>query len=491
MPCIETGVNGAICKYHEGLIYHDDFTSPLAGRWTVLQDHAGLPADQWSIVDVGTLPVWNLSGTKALRIRHDLAESAVTMMIINDEAPDLYVLDAAGRDRPWFNVRIDVAGVADPLQFPYDLANAGIMHRIHNANSEYLLGMHIHQCGILSTWVFIYLWDETGFKEQSQLVNIVNDWWYLKHHVDDGKLIFDQGFAEGWATGGDHWEPSLLPHDTVNGKFGFATKTCSSWTVDGYVYFHGLRVVETNTVEVRGIPAHPDGAGSEGAHVPGHPLAAGSWRFVCTHPSIGVTNNTQTDPADGVSEIVMNLDHNISTWQTDEWYHATGIPVLIDSISPTTGVNGGDVYWVGPGDPPAWPPANGGGEVSVQGGCAEYGQIWLYAPILNDYETGFIPGDTHQYARQIRGFGALTITGDVTLVVSRQRGDTPIITKTSTPFDNGDGSYDVTVSFTTSETTQIGDQDAYHFQLVMTLSDGSVVTPNAGLIKGIPFNVNV
>lgn len=502
MPCIETSVlNGILCKYHEGLLYHDDFTSPLAGRYTVVQDHAGDPADKWSIVDVGVLPIWNLSGTKALRIRHDQAENGTTMFIVNDEFPNPYTLDAAGRDFPWFNVKVDVAGVADPAQFPYDLANGGIAHRIHDSNTKYLVGQHIHQCGIFSTWVFIWLYQQGSLLAQSQLVNLVNDWWYLKHHIDDNQIILDQGTPSGYTTGGDHWEPVPQPYAGTNGKFGFTTKTCASWTVDGYVYFHGLRIVETNTVEIRGIPPRPDGLGAEGSYVPGYPLAEGVWVFRCDHPGIGVLNTTETTPDAGATEIVMNFEHHIQTWQKVEWWYypysipggpALGTPVLIDEIYPTTGVNGGDVYWIGEGAPPAWPPANGGGgEVSVQGGCAEYGQIWLHQPILNDFETGFIPGDTHQYARQIRGFGALAIDGDVTLVVSRARGQDPFITKTSTPNDNGDGSYDITVTFTTTETSQIGDQDAFHFQLQFTLDDGSVVSPNAGLIKGIPFNVNI
>jgi hypothetical protein len=110
--------------------------------------------------------------------------------------------------------------------------------------------------------------------------------------------------------------------------------------------------------------------------------------------------------------------------------------------------------------------------------------------VLNDIETGFIPGDTHQYARQIKGFGTLTIVGDVAFEVVRYRGEDPVlIAKTASPFDNGDGSYDISIMLTQANTRLIGDQDAFHFQLRFTLSDGSVVTPNAGLIKGVPFEV--
>lgn len=130
--------------------------------------------------------------------------------------------------------------------------------------------------------------------------------------------------------------------------------------------------------------------------------------------------------------------------------------------------------------------------VSIQGGCADYEAIWLHAPILNDMETGFVSGDTHQFARQVKGFGALTIVGDANFEIVRYRGESPVfIAKTITPFDNGDGSYDFQVMLTEAETASIGDQDAYHYQLRFTLSDGSVVTPNAGLIKGVPFEVVV
>lgn len=130
--------------------------------------------------------------------------------------------------------------------------------------------------------------------------------------------------------------------------------------------------------------------------------------------------------------------------------------------------------------------------VSIQGGCADYEVIWLHAPILNDMETGFIPGDTHQFARQVKGFGALTIVGDAALEIARFVGENPVfIAKTITPFDNGDGSYDFQLMLTEAETASIGYKDAYHYQLRFTLSDGSVTTPNAGLIKGVPFDVVV
>lgn len=131
-------------------------------------------------------------------------------------------------------------------------------------------------------------------------------------------------------------------------------------------------------------------------------------------------------------------------------------------------------------------------EVSIQGGCADYEQIWLHAPVLNDIETGFIPGDTHEYVRQVKGFGALTIVGDANFEIVRYQGESPVyIAKTITPFDNGDGSYDFQLLLSTAETESIGHADAFHYQLRFTLSDGSTVTPNAGLIKGVPFEVVV
>lgn len=495
MPCIATGVNGLFCKAHEGLLYHEDFSSPLAGRYTVLQDHDGDPADQWSIVDVGAPAGWSLSGTKALRVRHNLAENAVRMQIVNDEFPDLYVKDSLDRDFPWFEVAIDVAGVADPAQFPYDLANGGFMHRVHDSNSKYFSILHRHRCGLLSTWVYTYIYNDGGYVENSGLVNLVNDWWRIKHHVDDGYIVSDQLQPAGWSVGSDKWEPSAKPYSGVNGKFGFETSTCASWTVDGYVYFRACRVVETNYVEVRGIPPRPRGGGEEGVLIPGSPLPSGIWMFKVNHPNIGTTNSTETMLANDEDEAIMSFADNTVTWESVQWYYipylieggTLGNAVLIDEIYPGTGVNGGDIYCVLGDDSCIEVEIP---DVSIQGGCADYEQIWLHAPILNDYETGFIAGDTHQYVRQIKGFGVLTIAGDVTFEIVRYRGEDPVlISRTSTPFDNGDGSYDISILLTESETQQIGDQDAFHFQLRFTLSDGSVVTPNAGLIKGVPFEV--
>lgn len=502
MPCIESSPAGHICKYHSGLIYNDDFTQPLAGRYTVVNDHPlGLPEDQWSIrAGEGPTSMWHLDGDSVLRVRHDQADNAVNHFIVNDEMPDLYSLDAAGRDRPWFHYRMDAAGVADPNQFAYDLAYSGLAHRIHDSNSKYFFGLHHHRCGIFSTWVYIYLYADYSLYPaplaQSILVNLTDGWWFIKHHIDDDEIIFDQGKPEGWNAGTDEFvlgAGSPQPYSGTNGKFGFVTQTCSSWTVDGYVRFHGLRIVETNYIEIRGIPPNPDGTGNEPAWVPGYPNPPGKWRFRWDHPNIGVTNNSDTYTPLDEEEIIISFENNISTVKTLEWLFEpdVGLGSVVDTFDPTIGVNGGDVYWLGPDEPPAWPPGGENPDVSIQGGCAEYGQIWLHAPVLNDYESGFVPGDTHQYARQIKGFGSLAIAGDCTFVVARQRGDTPIITKTTTPVDNGNGSYDITVTLSVSETTEIGDQDAFHFQLQFTLDDGSVVTPNAGLIKGIPFKVTV
>lgn len=497
MPCSDLGINGLLCKAHEGLLYHEDFTSPLAGRYTVVQDY-GDPAGNWQIVDTSAPGYWSLSGTKALRIRHDLAQSGLIMRIVNDEFPNLYVKDSLNRDYPWFEVAIDVAGVADPDQFPYDLADGGFLHRSHDSDTKHFSIIHRHRCGIFSTWVYTYMFQEATYVENSGLVNIINDWWRIKHHIDEGYIVSDQLLPAGWSVGSDKWEPASKPYDGVNGKFGFATSTCSSWTVDGYVYFRGCRIVETNYITVKGIPPRPRGGGEEGAGIPGTPLASGIWLFEVDHPNIGVTNGTETQLINDETEVIMSLDDNSVTWRSVRWWYipylieggTLGNPVLIDEIFPTTGANGGDIYCATGDD--SCLNGGGGGEVSVQGGCADYEQIWLHAPVLNDLETGFIPGDTHQYARQIKGFGALTIDGDVTLAISRYRGEDPVlIEKTSTPNDNGDGSYDITVTFSASETAQIGDQDAYHFQLRFTLDDGSVVTPNAGLIKGTPFKVVV
>lgn len=504
MPCIASSVGGLFCKYHEGLLYSDDFTTPLAGRWRVLNDHSGAAGDKWSIVDVGALPYWTETGsTKALRVRHDAADDAVAHMIVNEELVDAYVEDEAGRDKPWFNVRIDVEGTPDIGHFPYDLPAGGMVHRVHNADASFFLAMHRHRCGLFGTWVYEWIYDDShpgsgaGYLALGPLVNLIDDWWGIKQHVDDGAIVMDQFLPPGWAVGGDHWDVPVFPYDTINGQFGLATQSCASWGYDGYVYFRDFRVFETNYVELRGIPPSPDGAGAEGATIPGYPLPYGKWWFRLTHPSIGVSNQSEHYPARDATETVFPMDHNNQTWQSLEWWFVPvtggvqGTPVLIDTITPPTGVNGGDVYWLELSEPPAWPPGGDSG-VSVQGGCADYEQIWLHAPVLNDYETGFIPGDTHQYARQIKGFGALTIDGDATFVIGRYRGENPpLITKTTTPVDNGDGSYDITVLLSASETSQIGDQDAYHFQLQFTLDDASVVTPNAGLIKGIPFKVNV
>lgn len=498
MACIDTGINGLICKGHEGLLYHEDFTSPLAGRYTVLQDY-GDPADNWQIVDTPAPSYWSLSGSKALRVRHDQSQDTIRMMIVNDEFPDLYKRDSLDRDFPWMEVAIDVAGVVDPNQFPYDLANGGFMHRVHNANTNHFSIIHRHRCGIFSTWVYTYMFNDAGYVENSGLVNLINDWWRIKHHVDDGYVVSDQLQPSGWSVGSDKWEPITKPYDGINGKFGFATSTCSSWTVDGYVYFRGARIVETNYVTIKNIPPRPRGGGEEGTlqggiPIPGSPLPDGIWYFRCDHPNIGVTNETDTNLFNDETELVMSLDDNSVTWRSVQWYYVPyiapgtlGNAVLLDEIFPTEGVNGGDIYCLGDD---SCTNGGGGGEVSVQGGCAEYEQIWLHAPVLNDLESGFIPGDTHVYARQIKGFGALTITGDATLTIARYRGESPpLLTKTTTPVNNGNGSYDITVTLSAGETAQIGDQDAFHFQLQFTLSDGSVTTPNAGLIKGIPFKV--
>jgi len=516
MPCIDdTSLNGNICKYHSGLIYNDDFTQPLAGRYTIEEDHEVPfpevvdPDDQWSIradegYGFGDPTIWHLDGYNVLRVRHNQIEYAKNMRIVNDENVDLYSLDAAGRDRPWFHYRMDAEGVADPNQFAYDLAYSGMIHRVHDGddpNEHYLMGLHHHRCGIFSTWVYIFLYADYSLYPnplvQSGLVNLTDGWWFIKHHVDDDEIIFDQGQPAGWNAGTDELvigAGSPQPYSGINGKFGFVTQTCSSWTVDGYVRFHGLRIVETNYIEVRGIPPLPDGAGAEGSYLSGSPYPAGRWRFRWDHPNIGVTNNSDTYP-DGASEIEVSFENNISTVKTLQWLlePTDGSPtIVVDTFDPVIGVNGGDVYWAGEGEPPAWPPGGENPDVSIQGGCADYEQIWLHAPILNDYETGFVPGDTHQYVRQIKGFGTLAIDGDVTFEVARYRGEDPVlITRTSTPFDNSDGSYDISILLTESETQQIGDQDAFHFQLRFTLDDGSVVTPNAGLIKGIPFEVIV
>jgi hypothetical protein len=512
MPCIESSPAGHICKYHSGLIYNDDFTQPLAGRWTIEHDHDKAlpevvdPDDQWNIrpdegYGFGAPTLWHLDGYNVLRVRHDQAETGVNHYIVNDEVPNLYVLDAAGRDYPWFTYRMDAAGVADPDQFAYDLAYSGIVHRIHDNNEKFLLGLHHHRCGIFSTWVFIYMYADYSMYPnplaQSQLVNLTDNWWFIKHHIDEDEYIFDQGKPAGWSVGTDQMQLPApgsppLPYLGQNGKMGFMTQTCGSWTVDGYVRFHGLRIVETNYIEIRGIPPNPDGTGNEPSWVPGHPLPAGKWRFRWDHPNIGTTNNSDTYTPNDESEITISFDFNISTVKTVQWLFQpdAGIESTIDEFDPTIGVNGGDVYWLGPDEPPPWPPGSEVPGVGIQGGCADYEQIWLHAPVLNDIETGFIPGDTHQYARQIKGFGTLTIVGDVAFEVVRYRGEDPVlIAKTASPFDNGDGSYDISIMLTQANTRLIGYQDAFHFQLRFTLSDGSVVTPNAGLIKGVPFEV--
>lgn len=496
--CLHTSTNGYFCKYHEGLLYHDDFTSPLAGRYETIDggNYSFEIVDRPDVAS-GVGPVWHLSGTKCLRIRYDISEAQMMKKIVNVEFEDIYELDVGGRDFPWIECRTNYEGVEDPDQFGYDLANSGIMHRVSKSDTEWdqwFTLMHAHQCGIFSTWNFDWMFDEDDlFVEMSNLMNYCNNWWGLKHHVDSGYILQNQFLPDGWSVGSDRWEPVNKPWDGTNGNFGFGFKGCASWSVDGYVFIHGVRITETEYITINNCP--------EDASAFGYP--AYPYFFKIIHPGVGATNPagdvypTGPYPQDGVQ--LPMTDHTNTFRYVEIWLDPPigdptyPNPVMIDQIEPPTGVNGGDVYWIGE-EPPDFPPnGNGNGgddQVSVPGGCAEYFQIWVFAPVLNDIERGFIPGDTHVIARTFKGFGGDDPTSAELLISTHKDATSPLISITSTPNDNGDDTFDVTFTLTEAQTRSIGYDDALHFQIRLTLTGGDIVTVNAGLIKGDKYELS-
>ncbi len=122
-------------------------------------------------------------------------------------------------------------------------------------------------------------------------------------------------------------------------------------------------------------------------------------------------------------------------------------------------------------------------ELSIGVNCDDYEVIWLSRPELNDLETDFVAGETHQYARRFKGIpvGTTFPTAQLTVKIDADT-ITPLVQKSSTPVDNGDGSMDVTITLTSDETLSIGDSDAKVYELLLTDNLGDLVIPNAGLI---------
>ncbi len=131
-------------------------------------------------------------------------------------------------------------------------------------------------------------------------------------------------------------------------------------------------------------------------------------------------------------------------------------------------------------------------ELSIGVNCDDYEVIWLSRPELNDLETDFVAGETHQYARRFKGIpvGTTFPTAQLTVTVDADT-ITPLVQKSSTPVDNGDGSMDVTITLTSAETILIGDADAKVFELLLTDNLGDIVIPNAGLILARAARISI
>jgi len=358
MACLELSGDGTFCKTRSGVLYLDDFTSPLAGRYTVIEE--GNSGEGWQIVDAtsevvsGVWSDWyeSVYGTQALRIRHDVSDSHIVMRIQNDEFPDPYVLDELGRDYPWFSVRQGARAVSPtpvpgyPDGFPYDWAWGGFDHKTQADPDDVINMYHTHQCGFFTTWVFIWYYVNGAYVTQSQLVNLLWNFWYIKHHITPEESYFTQGQPGGWSVGTDGWTcpPELTAYDDLQGKIGFNSIQCGSGfgstAHDSYVYYHGLVVCETNYITIIHIPPDPRGPDAVAG------FSEGSWMFKMIHPEIGVINQTPTFPG-GASEITISFaDHNFAWEGIEVWiYPDSGqAPELFTTFKPADYVNGGDIY---------------------------------------------------------------------------------------------------------------------------------------------------
>lgn len=165
---------------------------------------------------------------------------------------------------------------------------------------------------------------------------------------------------------------------------------------------------------------------------------------------------------------------SISSYEHNSWYQDRGFTGLaVDSVLLD------DDTTDNPTDEPEEPP-----DMSIPAECAQYQEIWLNKPNLKDYETGFVPGDTHIYSRTLYGIPTGVSAASAEFVIREYAGGPTILEATPVPFDNGDGSADVTVTLDAATTRLIGAVDARHYQLRVTLSSGVIITANAGIIKG-------
>jgi hypothetical protein len=123
-------------------------------------------------------------------------------------------------------------------------------------------------------------------------------------------------------------------------------------------------------------------------------------------------------------------------------------------------------------------------EPAVGSPCAEYQECWLSRPNLLDFETHFVPGDTHLFARTLFGLATGVTVASATLRILEYEDGPAIVNDATVVVNIGDGSADLTYQLTQQNTTDIGAFDARPYQLIATLSDGNVYTVNAGIIKG-------
>jgi hypothetical protein len=358
MACLELSPDGTFCKTRSGVLYLDDFTSALAGRYTILED--GTSGEGWQIVNAvsevvsGVWSDWyeTVYGTQALRVRHNVADSGLRLRIQNDEFPDPYVLDSLGRDYPWFSARMGARAVSPlpvpgyPDGFPYDWAWGGFEHKIQATPANAINTYHTHQCGFFTTWVFMWYYVDGLWVTQSQLINLPWNFWYMKHHFTPDEQYFTQGQPGGWSVGSDGWfcPPEFAAYSDVQGKFGFNSAQCGSGfgstAADSYLYYHGLVVCETNYITIIHIPPDPRGADA----VPG--FSEGNWMFKMVHPEIGIVNQTPVFPG-GLEEIAISFsDHNFAWEAIEVWIYpdAGTAPELFTSFAPADYVNGGDIY---------------------------------------------------------------------------------------------------------------------------------------------------
>lgn len=357
MACLAESPDKYWCKSRDGVLYLDDFSQPLAGRWTVLAEDTADGEGPWQIVDKSTTyhdsvsSDWyeSIYGTKILRARHLTSDCSQLWRIRNDEFPDPYKLDSLGRDYPWWTVRLGADAVTPvpvvgfPGGFPYDFAWGGIEHKIQTAdNNNRFAAHHMHRCGLFGTWVYISYWIDGAYENSWGLVNLCYQFWYAKHHVESGEfyespeVYFSQGKPQGWSVGTDaryvHPENQILKD--ANGFFGLVSQHCCSWNADSYTYFHGLVVCETNYITIYNIPPNPKGDNA----IPG--LPEGDWMFRMEHPEIGNVNGSETYTNDADTITISFDDHNFG-WEKIECYIGG---TLITEFAPSDQVNGGDIY---------------------------------------------------------------------------------------------------------------------------------------------------